>query len=395
MAATDDAGALHGPRAGLWPLIARPRQTWPRMAAAPLTGRQAFIRYALPLAAIPAVAKCAGLLLFGVQIDGVLLKPAPEIAVGSAILTYGLDLVSVLILGFAVHWFSAVFNGESRLGPAMKLAVLSAAPGWFGGIFLVLPSMGVLPPLGALSVAATLYGLYVFYIGLPQVMCVRRDLCPVYAGVAITVFLALWGADSFAVSLFDRATMIPAPGASLHSKAGDIDIGKLAQAGHSLDAAIKDSTGRPPAVTTDQLEALLPADLASGFKRTQVTSSSGHIGKLQGTMAQGTYANQGSTLLGGKSDIVVTVGDLGAVGGLAEAVTLTSNKHTQNGFQKSSQVNGRLTIEKYDRPSNSGEYDVLVADRFLVQAKGRASVETLQAAAEAVPFDRLEALAKG
>ena len=54
-----------------------------------------------------------------------------------------------------------------------------------------------------------------------------------------------------------------------------------------------------------------------------------------------------------------------------------------------------MTMEKYDRPTNQGEYDVLVANRFLIQAKGHTTVETLQAAVKSVPFDRLEAMAKG
>jgi hypothetical protein len=92
---------------------------------------------------------------------------------------------------------------------------------------------------------------------------------------------------------------------------------------------------------------------------------------------------------------VLTVADLGAAGGLAQAVTLSANKHTDTAYQKSGQVAGRMTVEKYDRTTNNGEYDILIANRFLVQAKGHTSVEILQAAVQAVPFDRLEAMAKG
>jgi hypothetical protein len=352
-----------------------------------MTGRQAFIRYALPLAAIPAVAKAAGLLIFGVQIFGVLVKPNPTMVAVSAVLTYGLGLLSVLVLGFAIHLFSAVFNGEGKLGPAMKLAVFSSVPGWVGGVFLVLPAMGVIPPLGILSAAATFYGLYIFYLGLPEVMCVRRDLCPIYAGVAITVFLALWGGDSLVMAAFDKATMAPQSGTTLQTRLGTIDVRKLAQASKHLSDAAKSSTPTP-AATTDELESLVPASLASGFNRTQITSSAGHLGKFSGAMAQGTFVKDGATM-------TLTVGDLGAAGGLAQAVTLTANKHTDTSYEKSGQVDGRLNIEKYDRTTNTGEYDILVANRFLVQAKGKASVEILQAAVETVPFDRLEAMAKG
>jgi hypothetical protein len=355
------------------------------MAAATLTGRMAFVRYALPLAAIPAVAKGAGLMIFGVQIYGVLFKPAPVAALISTALTYGLELASVLVLGFAIHLFSAVFNGESRLGPAMKLAVFSSAPGWFGGIFLILPTMGVLPPLGVLSVAATLYGLYVLYLGLPTLMCVRNDLCPIFAGVLIAIFLALWGVSSLAIAAFDRVTMVPAPGATLHAGGASIDVGKLTQAGKALS-----SGGAPkPAATTDELESLLPSTLTNGFTRTQITSNSGHLGNLSGAMAQGTYVKDPNTF-------VLTIGDLGSAGALAQAVSLNANKHTDTSYEKSSQTpDGRMMVEKYDRVSKSGEYDILIGNRFLVQAKGKATMEMLQAAVQAMPFDRLEAMAKG
>jgi hypothetical protein len=219
-------------------------------------------------------------------------------------------------------------------------------------------------------------------------MCVRRDRCPVYAGVAIMVFLALWGADSLIVGMFDRVTMTPAPGATMHIKGGDVDLAKLGVASKTLQAALKDQTPPAPAATTDELESLLPSSLASGFTRSQVTSSAAHLGKLSGAVAQGTYHKDNDA-------IVLSVADLGLAGGLADAITLSANKHTATGYQKSGQVDGRMTIEKYDRTTNNGEYDVLVANRFMIQAKGHASVETLQAAVRTVPFDRLEAMAKG
>lgn len=389
MAATNDLGALPATRPGLWALLTHPRQAWPGVAADGISGRRAFVRYALPLAAIPALAKGAGLLIFGVQIYGVLFKPAPLMALVSAGLTYGLELASVLILGFAIHLFSSVFNGEGRLGPAMKLAVFSSIPGWFGGIFLILPTMGVLPPLGILSVAATLYGLYVLYLGLPSVMCVRRDLCPIYAGVTIAIFLALWGGSSLAITAFDRVTMVPAPGATLHAGGVAVDVGKLNQAGKDLAGSLNGASAAKPAATTDELESLLPAMLPNGFARTGMTSSAGHLGNLSGAMAQGTYVKDPNSL-------VLTVADLGSAGALAQAVSLNVNKHSDTGYQKSTQTpDGRIAVEKYDRVSNSGEYDILIANRFLVQAKGKATVEMLRSAVQSAPFDRLEAMAKG
>ena len=351
-----------------------------------MSGRRTFLAFAIPLAAVPAVARVGRLLFFGIPVDGVLVHPAPWLAAISGMITYGLSIAGVLVLGLAIHVFSAVFNGEKALGPAMKLAVVASIPGWLGGAVLILPALGLVPPLGALSAMATLYGLYVLYLGLPPVMHVSRDKTPVYAGVAILVFLALWGAQSLTVAVFDKVVMTPAIGSSVNIGQGArVDIGTARK---TLDSALSSNMPRPPAITPDELETLLPAGLDSGFVRQTVSSSSAHLGKLSGSMAQGSYKR-------GDDVLTLSIADTGVLGGLADAVKLATNKHTATGYQKSGEVEGRMTLEKYDRPTNQGEFNVLVANRFLVQAKGNATVETLQAAVRATDFARLEAMAKG
>ena len=65
------------------------------------------------------------------------------------------------------------------------------------------------------------------------------------------------------------------------------------------------------------------------------------------------------------------------------------------GYEKRGMVDGRMTVEKYNRLDHTGEYAVVVAGRYIVQAKGRADIGTLKAAAQAVDWTRLEAMAKG
>jgi hypothetical protein len=390
-ATTDKADPLApsiGVRPRLLPLLARPRETWLAYAAAQPSAKSIFFRYAVPLAAIPAVAKALGLMVFGIQIFGVLVKPAPVMAVAAGFLVYVAALLSALILAGVIDAFSAVFNGEKGFGRAMMLSVFAHAPGWLGGVFLVLPAMGVLPPLGILTIGLTLYGFYLLYLGLQPVMKVKRDNCPVYGGVALVVFLGLWGAVSLSTTAFDRVAMVPAPGATLHTKDGDIDVSKLKAAARSIQAQMNSKDPPPPAASTAELESLLPSDLVPGYSRSQVTSNSASVGRLNGSTAQGTYVKD-------KATIAVSISDVGSLAGLATAVTLNTNKSTATGYERSAEIDGRLTVEKYDRPSSSGEYDVLVGNRFLVRAKGQAPVEVLKSAVHAIDFARLEAMAKG
>ena len=93
---------------------------------------------------------------------------------------------------------------------------------------------------------------------------------------------------------------------------------------------------------------------------------------------------------------VLDLGAAGALAGMAGAFNMKSSKETATGYEKVGKVDGRLTMEEYDRTSRHGEYSVLVAERFMVQAKGDdVNMDDLKGAVNAVGIARLEGLAKG
>jgi hypothetical protein len=146
-------------------------------------------------------------------------------------------------------------------------------------------------------------------------------------------------------------------------------------------------TQAPPS-SPEELQALLPSTLESGFTRIETSNNTVSVGGFTGSTAEGIYE------LGGNR-ISLQVSDAGAAKGLIDAVTLKSGRSSDTGYEKRGMVDGRMTIEKYDRPSHTGEYAVVIAGRYIVQAKGRADVGTLKAAAQSVDWTRLEAMAKG
>ena len=80
---------------------------------------------------------------------------------------------------------------------------------------------------------------------------------------------------------------------------------------------------------------------------------------------------------------------------MASAFNVKSSKETATGYEKVGMVGGRMTQENYDRQSRSGEYSVLVADRFMVSAKGDGvTMDELKAAVSSIDQGRLEGLAK-
>jgi len=68
----------------------------------------------------------------------------------------------------------------------MKLAVYSMMPAWLAGVFALIPG------LGFLRLLALIYGIYLFWLGLPILMKPPPDRTGPYALAAIVCGIVLW-----------------------------------------------------------------------------------------------------------------------------------------------------------------------------------------------------------
>lgn len=374
-------------RVKVFDFLLRPRRAWQVVAEAPLTTRDLVLRYILPLAAIPAVAKAAGTLIFGIPVSGVSFHPALPAVLLVAALTYAAALAVVFALSGVIQGFAGVFDGDGRCSQALKLATFASIPGWLGGVFLLFPGVAVVAGLMGL------YGFFLLAVGIRPVMGVTRERSVIYGALALVLFALFWGLASLATAAGSKVGLIPRPGEALSGEVsvrnvGSINLRKASEALRQLHA--DQSVGGKPIVTTppDELETLLPSELATGYQRVATNSRVLSAGKLSGSTAQGDYRRE-------ERRIVITLSDAGAAKALMDAVMLRGSRESAEGYEKASTVNGRPTFEKYDRIANSGEYAVVVAGRYIVQVRGDTDIGSLKAAAQAVDFTRLEAMAKG
>ena len=93
------------------------------------------------------------------------------------VVVYLLTFVMVYIIACVINVLAPRFGGRKNFGNALKLSVYSHTPLWLAGIFLLIPGMNFLLILGV-------YGLYLFWIGLPLLMQVPDDKALPYAAVA-------------------------------------------------------------------------------------------------------------------------------------------------------------------------------------------------------------------
>jgi roadblock/LC7 domain-containing protein len=166
-----------------------------------------------------------------------------------------------------------------------------------------------------------------------------------------------------------------------------VDLDRLQAAGERAEALSKQPR---KAVSADALKALLPENVA-GYSRSSVETNSSGSGDVSIVVATGEYQKDGNSFRLEVTDL----GPMGAMAALASGMGAHTTKETADGYEKITTIDGRLTSEEWNRPSNSGKYSVVIADRFSVQADGSANnIDDLKQAVRAVDAGRLESLAR-
>ncbi len=379
-------------------LLLQPTATWDEIDREPATLNGLMKGYVAPLALIPAVCTMLGLLVFGAGVGfggfGVSVRFSPVYLISQAVLTYALSLGMVFVMAAIIDGLAPSFGAARDRVQAFKVAVYAPTASWVAGAFMLLPALGIVALLGGI------YSLFLLYKGLPKLMKVSKEREVSYfavvlvAAIVVSLVIAMLVSSVLGLSGVSRMGAPAAISGQVNIPGqGSVDLAKLAAAGTAVEAASKqiESGEGPPATDPDVLKTFLPASIG-GFTRTEISSSSGGVGGMSGSGAEGRYTR-------GDAQMTVEVLDLGAAGalaGMAGAFNVKSSKETSTGYEKVGKVDGRLTQEQYDNASKHGEYSVLVADRFIILVKGDAvSMNELKSAVSAVGTARLEGMAKG
>lgn len=167
-------------------IILKPSQTWPEIKEEKTTISELYTSYAMILAAIPAVAQLIGYSLIGHSILGAHIRWGIGRAFSHAILFYILSLVGVYVVALITDALAPSFGSKKNILNAFKTVVYSMTPGWVAGIFYIIPSLSILAFLAAL------YGLYLFYLGLPALMETPKEKSVGYVIVVIVVTIIVY-----------------------------------------------------------------------------------------------------------------------------------------------------------------------------------------------------------
>jgi hypothetical protein len=162
-------------------VLLSPKRAWSFIAVEAPDPVGLYLRVVLPLAAVPPLAKLISWsLLFGFI--------TPGLALAGALLSWALSIAGVALLALIAAKLAPYFEGEDRVDQALKLVAYSATASWLGGIFRLVPVLGIL------SIATSLYSVYLLYSGAPQLLGIPATRALSYtvavAGAAVLLYVA-------------------------------------------------------------------------------------------------------------------------------------------------------------------------------------------------------------
>ena len=167
-------------------IITAPKAEWPRIDAEAVTERDLFMRYAVPLAAIPAVCGLIGQLAFPPRVFGVVIRLSPGTAIANAVLGYLLGLAALFIMARIVDGLAPTFGARKGVVPATKLVIFASVPIWLAGVGGLIPGLGWIASLVGLG-----YAIYLMYLGLPVLMKAPADKTVPYLAVVAVIWFVV------------------------------------------------------------------------------------------------------------------------------------------------------------------------------------------------------------
>lgn len=399
-----------------------PKTEWPIIEGEQATFQGLITSYILPLAALGAIAGFIGSVVVGYSIPfiGGTVRTGVISGIVTAVLTLGLAVAGVFILGFIIDALAPSFGAQKNQMQAIKVATYAYTPAWLAGVLSIIPALGI---LGALI---SLYAFYLLYLGLQKVMKSPEDkaigytvvvaICAIVVSVVLGAVIGIFSAgNKMASGMMRGAESTPRVADSKVSFDKDGVLGKLDAFSKSAEAVNKKveaarKSGDKEAETKagmealgvlfgggkkveslalDQLKPFVPETFA-GLAKTTANAERTGLGPIMVSTATASYGQDGK-------EVTLSISDSGGAMGLMSVAgwaMTQSEREDANGGEKTGKVNGRMVKEKHTKqPGGSNEYSVVLGDRFVVAARGRGvDLATLKTSVASLDLAKLEGM---
>lgn len=166
-------------------ILLSPKSAWPVIETEETDLATLYTQYIMILAAIQAVAGFIGMSLIGVGAMGMTIRVPIMTGLVQMVLGYAMSLAMVYVVSLIADALAPKFGGQKNPMNALKLMAYSSTAAMVGGIFTLIPALGLL------SLIAALYSLYLLYLGVPVLMKVPQEKALPYTAVLVVCALVL------------------------------------------------------------------------------------------------------------------------------------------------------------------------------------------------------------
>ena len=166
-------------------ILITPKLAWTSIATEETDTATLYTRYIMILAAIPAVAGFIGMSLVGSNLMGISVRVPIVTGLVQMVSGYAMGLAMIYVAAMIASALAPGFYGQKSQMNALKLVAYSATAAMLGGIFALIPALGVL------ALVASLYSLYLLYLGVPTLMKVPREKALPYTAVLVICVIVL------------------------------------------------------------------------------------------------------------------------------------------------------------------------------------------------------------
>ncbi|MGI9295433.1 MAG: Yip1 family protein [Pseudomonadales bacterium] len=170
-------------------LLFSPKRQWQAIAEQETFSLAKAVLYAMLLAVIPAVAWYYGVTDIGWSVgDGDTVRMTSESALAIIVLFYLTMILSVIGIGFMIHWMATTYGAESSTAKGIAITGFAATPLFVAG------AVGFLPVFWlalSIAIAAVCYAVYLLYLGIPAVMHIPEERGFLFASAVLAVCMVV------------------------------------------------------------------------------------------------------------------------------------------------------------------------------------------------------------
>lgn len=399
-------------------ILLKPKETWPTIAAEPGDTASLYKDYVIYIALVPAVAGFIGMSLVGMGGFGYAFRVPLVAGLVNMVVGYLISLIAVFGLAWIANALAPSFGGTKDSFGALKLIAYGSTAGFLGGVFSLIPAMGIL------GLLAGLYSIYLIYTGVTVMMKCPADkaggytavliICGIVAGIVLGTVSAMVTGGGRHGMMGMGGNMGGAPGLSIKTPDGSVNIDtvgieamankmeeaskRMEQAQASGDAAAAGKAaadvmgamagvaGGGVAYAAADLKSWLP-DKLGDMARTGFDVQSGATMGMAGATARGDYGS-------GEQTLQLSITDMGGLGGLMGVygwANVTVDKEADGQVEKVYKQGKRTMREVYSKDGSHTGFTAILTNGVIVEIKGQqTSVDKVKQAMSGLDLNRME-----